>query len=88
LVIVPILVFFILALLFQFTGLSLSTTAVGALVMQSAMPCMAILVILAKNYGADEHVAMVNVFTTTLLGLLTLPFIYWFIISFPVSSFF
>ncbi len=52
------------------------------------MPCMAILVILAKTYDADENSAMVNVFTTTLAGLITLPFIYWFIISFPVSGFF
>lgn len=88
LLVAPILVFLILALLINFTGLILSNTAIGALVMQSAMPCMAILVILAKNYGADEHAAMVNVFTTTLFGLFTLPLIYWFIITFPVSSFF
>jgi len=88
LLIAPLLVFFILALLIKFTGLSLSATAVGALVLQSAMPCMAIMVILAKNYGADEHAAMVNVFTTTIFGLITLPLIYWFIVTFPVSSFF
>ena len=88
LLIAPFLVFFILVFLIRVAGLSLSFPALGAIVLQTAMPCMAILVILAKTYGADENSAMVNVFTTTIISLITLPFIYWFIISFPVNSFF
>lgn len=88
LIIAPILVYLTIALLINFTGFTLSFPAIGAMVLQAAMPCMAILVILAKNFGADENAAMVNVFTTTIIGLITLPFIYWFILSFPPNAFF
>lgn len=77
LLIAPLLVLAITIFINQFTAVELSFAAAGALVMQSAMPCMAILVILARNYGADENAAMVNVFSTTLAGLLTLPFVFW-----------
>jgi predicted permease len=50
--------------------------------MQTAMPCMAIMVILARNYGSDENAAMVNVFSTTLAGLITMPFIFWILTVF------
>jgi len=88
LLVAPILVFLIIALLIKYTGFSLSFPAIGAMVMQTAMPCMAIMVILAKNFGADENAAMINIFTTTLMGLLTLPLIYWFILTFPPGTFF
>lgn len=77
LLIAPVLVLMIIIFLNQFTLIEITFPAAGALVMQSAMPCMAILVILARSYGADENAAMVNVFSTTLAGLLTLPFIFW-----------
>lgn len=82
LIIAPLLVFLICVAIVQFTSLELSSTAVGAMVLQTAMPCMAIMVILAKNYGADEKAAMVNIFTTTIAGLFTLPFIYWLFLTF------
>jgi hypothetical protein len=77
----------ILALLFllginHLFGNILSLPAFGAMVLQTAMPCMAILVILAKKYGSDENSAMVNVFITTLLSLFTLPLIYWMVVRF------
>jgi predicted permease len=77
LIFAPLLVFGVLILLTRYAGINLSFAAVGALVMQAAMPCMAIMVILARNYGSDENAAMVNVFSTTIAGLLTMPFIFW-----------
>jgi malate permease and related proteins len=88
LIVAPVLAFMIISLLSVFSGLVLSHAAIGAVVMQTAMPCMAIMVILAKNYGADENAATLNVFSTTLLGLITLPLIYWFITTFSATSFF
>jgi hypothetical protein len=82
LILSPFLVFFISSFLLQYFGISLSAPAMGALILQSAMPCMAILVILARNYNADENAAMVNVFTTTLMGLITLPIIYWLLLTY------
>ena len=82
LLIAPLLVFLICVAIVRFTSFELSSAAAGAMVLQTAMPCMAIMVILAKNYGADEKAAMVNIFTTTIAGLLTLPFIYWLFLTF------
>ena len=82
LLIAPLLVFLICVAIVRFTSFELSSAAAGAMVLQTAMPCMAIMVILAKNYGADEKAAMVNIFTTTIAGLVTLPFIFWFFLKF------
>lgn len=77
LLIAPVLVLVICEVLIHYFGLALTPAAEGALVLQTAMPCMAIMVILARNYGADENAAMVNVFSTTLAGLVTVPLIFW-----------
>ena len=82
LLLAPILVMLILLIINQVFNNVLSFPAFGAMVLQSAMPCMAILVILAKKYGSDENSAMVNVFLSTLLSLITLPFLYWLVTGF------
>ena len=79
LLLAPIIVMLILLLINQVFDNILSFPAFGAVVLQSAMPCMAILVILAKKYGSDENSAMVNVFFSTLLSLITLPFLFWLV---------
>jgi predicted permease len=43
--------------------------------LEAAMPCMAILVILAKRYGADDKLAMKNFFISTVMSLVSLPLI-------------
>lgn len=80
LILAPVLVTLILLLLVHHVWIDLTLPAIGALILQTAMPCMAIMVILAKNYGADENSAMVNVFFTTLLSLITLPVVFWFVL--------
>ena len=77
LILAPLVITAILWLLTGYAGMEMSLPATGALVMQTAMPCMAIMVILARNYGADEKSAMVNVFFTTVLSLVTLPVMFW-----------
>jgi predicted Na+-dependent transporter len=37
------------------------------------MPCMTSVVIMAKELGADEHLAVGNVFVSTIISILTLP---------------
>lgn len=46
---------------------------ISVLVLQSAMPCMINIVIMAKIFGADDNLATANVFISTLLSILTLP---------------
>jgi len=82
LVVAPIVVLVILLEINVLFGKIITLPAFGAMVMQTSMPCMAILVILAKKYGSDENSAMVNVFLTTLFSLLTLPLIFWMLVNF------
>ncbi len=50
---------------------------VSVVIVEAAMPCMANIVIIAKMYRVDDHLATANVFVSTVMSILTLPFIYW-----------
>jgi predicted permease len=50
-------------------------------VLQTAMPAMATIAILAKKYGADDELATENIFVTTIISIITLPLI-WFLINY------
>jgi len=52
---------------------------ISVVILESAMPCMANIVIIAKMYKVDENLATANVFVSTVLSIFTLPFIYWLI---------
>jgi len=75
---VPIILLSIIWIL-SFLGISLGNTARTVLVMQTAMPCMAMIVVLAKKYGSDDVHATENLFLTTSLSLGILPFIYFLV---------
>ncbi len=75
LVLVPVLLMLGVGLLIRSLHIPLSGTAFSVLVIETAMPCMANVVILAKEFGSDDVLAMKNVFVTTLFSILTLPFI-------------
>jgi len=74
---------FILALLFYFglawLNIKMSPLAFSVVVLQAGMPCMALVVVLANKFGADDYLATENLFVTTLLSILTLPLLYYFI---------
>ncbi len=76
----PILLLVIVNIIINYTGIALSDMAKTVLVLQSAMPCMSIIVIMAKNYGANDQNATENVFLTTILSIFTLPFLYYILI--------
>ncbi len=75
----------LLILLFRFTlnilSLNIDPTAFAVVILQAGTPCMAIIVVLARKFKADDAHAMENVFFTTLISLFTLPFLYWMIES-------
>lgn len=54
--------------------------AMSAVILQSGMPAMATIAILAKRYGADDELASENILVTTILSIVTLPFL-WYIIN-------
>ncbi len=71
----PIIFIFIFRFLISVLNLSMNNIAFSVLILEAAMPCMTILVLLAKQYGADDELAMKNFVVSTILSLISLPFI-------------
>ena len=60
-------------------GLNISDTALICAVLQSAMPCMIIISVLAEDLGLNAKQAVENILVSSVLSIFTLPFIYWVI---------
>ena len=60
-------------------GLNISDTAFICAVLQSAMPCMIIISVLAEDLGLNAKQAVENILVSSVLSIFTLPFIYWVI---------
>ena len=73
---VPFLLLLIINLLTSIFGIEIGNVAKTVVVMQTAMPCMAMVVVLAKKFGSDDIHATENLFLTTIFSLTTLPLIY------------
>lgn len=76
---VPAVMMLLFGFFFRYTGIPVSDTAFSVLILQSATPCMANIVIMAKAFGADDRLATGNVFVSTILSLLTIPLMYYFL---------
>ena len=75
LILSPVIFLFFFHILIKYFAIPLNTTAFTVLILESAMPAMTILVLLAKRFGADDSLAMKNFFVSTILSLISLPFI-------------
>jgi predicted permease len=75
LILMPVLFIALFWLLFSFTPFRINEIAISVLVLEAAMPCMTILVLLAKHYGADDQKAMENFVVTTVFSVLSLPLV-------------
>ncbi|HPE17014.1 MAG TPA: AEC family transporter [Tenuifilaceae bacterium] len=73
----------ILASLYFFTlkalGIEMSSVAFYVLILQAAMPCQTIVVVLSHRFNGDYQLAGANLFVSTILSVFTLPFIYFFL---------
>ncbi|MDD2196163.1 MAG: AEC family transporter [Bacteroidales bacterium] len=58
-------------------GVELSKVAFFVLILQAAMPCQTIIVVLSHRYDGDHMLAGANLFVTTLLSIFSLPLIYY-----------
>jgi malate permease and related proteins len=56
-------------------GISPDKLVTSVIILEASMPCMASVVIMAKELGADDQQAVGNVFVSTLLSILTLPLV-------------
>ncbi len=79
LIIVPILLLLFINYTISLFGLDLSFAAKTVIIMQVAMPCQATVVILARKFNADDEHATSNIFVSTIISLVTLPFIFYLI---------
>jgi len=84
LLLAPVFLMVVVYLMIRFFHMPLVATAFSVLVLETAMPCMANIVILAKEFGNDDTLAMKNVFVTTLFSILTLPLILFLLQKFAV----
>ena len=75
LILSPVIFLFLIYGLLHYFSVPLNNTAFTVLILQSAMPGMTILVLLAKRFGADDSLAMKNFFVSTVLSLISLPYI-------------
>ena len=76
---VPFILILLTSLMQNLLGIYIGVVAKTVLVMQTAMPCMAMIVVLAKRFGSDDVHATENLFLTTILSLAILPFIYYLV---------
>lgn len=77
LVLVPVILLLIINITIRLFNIELGPMAKTIIVLETAMPCMSMIVIMAKAYGAADDRASENVFLTTLLSLVSLPLVFY-----------
>ena len=63
----------------NFINVEMGKDAFFVLVLQAAMPCQTIVVVLSHRYNSDYQLAGANLFVSTILSVITLPAIYLFL---------
>jgi malate permease and related proteins len=75
LIFVPALLISIFYLTGALTGLAPEKLVTSVIILEASMPCMATIVIMAKEFGSDDRLAVGNVFVSTIISILTLPLV-------------
>jgi predicted permease len=75
LIIVPAILISFFAAFTSVSGLFHDKMVASVIILEASMPCMASVVIMAKELGADDHLAVGNVFVSTIISILTLPMV-------------
>jgi malate permease and related proteins len=75
LLVIPSIMVLIFLLINFLIPVKIDPLVVSVLILQSAMPCMINIVIMAKIFGADDELATANVFISTIASIFTLPLI-------------
>ncbi|MDD2549869.1 MAG: AEC family transporter, partial [Bacteroidales bacterium] len=79
LLIVPLALAAIYQLAINALGINLSEEAFFVIILQAAMPCQTIIVVLSQRYKGDYILAGANLFVTTLLSIVTLPVVFFLV---------
>lgn len=75
LILVPSILISLFVLFAAVAGVTPDKLLSSVIILEVSMPCMASIVIMAKELGADDHLAVGNVFVSTILSILTLPLV-------------
>jgi malate permease and related proteins len=75
LILAPALLISIFYLVASLAGLAPEKLVTSVIILEASMPCMATVVIMAKEFGSDDRLAVGNVFVSTIISILTLPLV-------------
>ncbi len=75
LVILPAILISVFYLAGSLAGLAPEKLVSSVIILEASMPCMATVVIMAREFGSDDTLAVGNVFISTLISILTLPLV-------------
>lgn len=75
LILVPVILISLFALTAALTGLAPEKMVSSVIILEASMPCMASVVIMSKELGADDQLAVANVFISTIVSVVTLPLV-------------
>jgi predicted permease len=75
LIIIPAILIALFAVYYYVSGHTADKLVSSVIILEASMPCMASVVIMAKEMGADDHLAVGNVFVSTIFSILTLPLV-------------
>jgi malate permease and related proteins len=73
LVLIPAILVSFFAVFAAIAGFMTDKMVISVIILEASMPCMASVVIMAKELGADDRLAVGNVFVSTLLSIISLP---------------
>lgn len=76
LILVPSLLAIVYLSILNILGIDISKEALFVVILEAAMPCQTIVVILSHRYNGDHLLAGGNLFVTTLLSIATLPLVF------------
>lgn len=75
LLLIPIILIILIRLVLNIFAIDMHEIAFSVIILEASMPCMTILVLLAKRFGADDAKAMENFVVSTILSIVSLPFV-------------
>jgi len=75
LILAPALLISIFYLVASLARLAPEKLVTSVIILEASMPCMATVVIMAKEFGSDDRLAVGNVFVSTIISILTLPLV-------------
>jgi hypothetical protein len=75
LVLGPALLIMIFYFIGSVAGFTTDKLVTSVIILEASMPCMATVVIMAKEFGSDDALAVGNVFVSTIFSIITLPLV-------------